>query len=113
MSIGDIAFLIFYLGIIVFAVILAIKSEKERKEEIPKPKTFPDFKTQMEQAIIPAIARMIEKEEEHLAELQKFSHKYPEHKIVDIFITRSEQMLHHLKLRHKEYSDYCNTVNGI
>jgi hypothetical protein len=50
---------------------------------------------------------MIECEEEHLAELQKFSERYPKNEEAKVFAIRSQQMLQHLKLRYQQYIDYC------
>lgn len=60
-----------------------------------------DFTQKMLAVLLPAVKRMVEKQEKHLIYLKQ--HYHPE----DPIIAQEEWYLSHYKQRQKEYEDYC------
>lgn len=65
------------------------------------------FKQEVYNTVIPAIERMLTKEKEHLNKLLEFNSIH-HHEEVDSFISESKNMVSHLELRLKQYTEYIN-----
>jgi hypothetical protein len=61
------------------------------------------FLTQMAETLIPAVERMVEKEQSHLEYLKNFE---PKNAMLHTFVKRSENSLAHLNKRLSEYRQY-------